>query len=158
MPPIYNWRTQAKQEEQQKTAELHTIMLTYPADFAYNSHGGGLVKNANKKGVRQSHASRELRASHWMGKVFDVQHAQSMNSSGYPVVQFSKGWRADLGGTEKTKTTGGWVEKGDENTILESENTEIIKRKESFWRMYCTNSTIHGLKYLADRTVHWFER
>lgn len=123
------------------------MTLTYPADFAYKPH----VKNAIKKSIAHHTDGNypELWApSHSMGKVFGLQHqhAQSMDSTGYPVVRISKGWRAVGRKNCSAKEP------------LKLDNTKLIEKKQSFWRVYCNNSTIHGLKYLADETVHWIER
>lgn len=130
------------------------MTLTYPGDFAYFSRGG-LVKNAPHKKVSiQTRSKPESRAPHSMGG--SVLNVQSMDSAVYPVFRFSKTWRvAGDQSREKMKNDGGMVKKG---LMLEKENIKMIEKKQSFWQLYCNNSTVHGFKYLTDKSVHWFER
>lgn len=44
------------------------------------------------------------------------------------------------------------------NSVPKRFESESHEKKESLWQLYCKNSTIHGFRYIADKSVHWFER
>lgn len=125
--------------------------MIYPADFNYGGSDDVARKNAGHI-FGKPEWPRQMRNT----SRHNLQPAcqRKVAVIGFPVVRFS----GLLRGNAEKKSHGKVASHRVKMVKPAKKDSSDDDGSVSLWRLYCTNTTIHGFKYLADRTVPWFER